>query len=118
MNTKPRFLFDVGVGKVVEDLVKSQSYDVLAVRNIDPKMTDADILEKAEKERCVVVTMDKDSGELVFASGRKHGGVLLLRLDDARSEEKLAVIKEIFDKHLNDLVDHFCVYQNQILRIR
>lgn len=118
MSTKPRFLFDVGVGKIVENWVKAQGYDVMAVRDINPKMPDVDILKMAEKERRVVVTMDKDFGELVFGSGKKHSGVLLLRLDEATSEEKLAVVKEILDKHLDDISGHFCVYHNQVLRVR
>lgn len=118
MITKPKFLVDVGVGNIMEDWLEQQEFDVQTVRRLNPKMTDIDILNLASKEKRIVITMDKDFGELIFASKKKHAGVLLLRLDDAASDQKLTVVKEIFTKHLKQLANHFCVYQNETLRIR
>lgn len=75
-------------------------------------------MDLAEREARVVVTMDKDFGELVFGSDKKHRGVLLLRLESATAAEKLAIVKSIFAEHLEKLQDHFCVYQKNTLRIR
>jgi len=118
LSRKPKFLFDLGVGNVVENWMEDQKFDVLSIRKINPRMSDVDILKLAEKENRIVITMDKDFGELVFNQKKKHKGVLLLRLDDATSDEKLIVVREIFDKHLSKLSSHFCVYQNETLRIR
>jgi predicted nuclease of predicted toxin-antitoxin system len=46
-------------------------------------MPDAEILKLAEKEKAIIITMDKDFGELVFKSHEPHKGVLLLTLEDA-----------------------------------
>lgn len=94
MKTRPKFIVDVGVSNVVENWVESQGFDVLKIRSVNPKMSDLKILELALEEKRIVITMDKDFGELVFRSQKKHHGVLLLRLDDATSDEKLAVIKK------------------------
>jgi len=118
LTIKTKFLVDVGVGNIVEAWIESQGFDVLRVRKINPKMSDTEILKIANKEKRIVITMDKDFGELVFASKKKHQGVLLLRLEDATSIEKLEVVKEIFSKHLSELAGHFSVFQNQTLRIR
>ncbi|MFQ5706193.1 MAG: DUF5615 family PIN-like protein [bacterium] len=98
--------------------MESQGYEVLPVRNINPKMSDEDILKIANRDQRILVTMDKDFGELVFRRRKGQHGVLLLRLDDANSDEKLAVVKELFDKHLDKLTGNFCVYQNRSLRVR
>lgn len=45
-------------------------------------------------------------------------GVLLLRLEDARSDEKVRVVEEIFTKYGDQLAGHFSVYQDGRLRIR
>ena len=66
----------------------------------------------------MVITMDKYFGELVFNSGLDHSGVLLLRLEDAKSEIKVKTIKEILKKYEDKLQNNFCVYQNGKLRIR
>ncbi len=118
MNKKLKILIEVGVGKAVENWLKNAGYDVLALRDIDPKMLDDEILEMAAKEKRLLITMDKDFGELVYYSGKSHAGVLLLRLEDATSQEKVKVIKNIFTEYEEDLAGHFCVYQNKRLRIR
>lgn len=114
----PRFLVDVGVGKAVEEWLRIQKYDVLAVRDLDPRMSDNDILALAVREQRLVITMDKDFGALVYHSRQPHTGVLLLRLEDAPSDEKVAVVQKIIAGYADKLPDHFCVYQNSRLRIR
>ena len=56
-------------------------------------MSEDDILAWAVREQRLVVTMDKDFGEMVYRSGRAHAGVLLLRLDDATGDEKVRVLR-------------------------
>jgi predicted nuclease of predicted toxin-antitoxin system len=113
-----RLLVDVGVGKAVEEWLRSAGYNVKAVRDVDPHMNDNAILAWAADENRLVMTMDKDFGELVYHSGRSHTGVLLLRLENARSAEKVRVVREIFTRHGDKLIHHFSVYQAGRLRIR
>ena len=113
-----KVLIDVGVGRSVEEFLKAAGHKVLSVRELDPRMRDADILDLAAREGCLVITMDKDFGELVFRTGRKHAGVLLLRLEDARGREKVEVVKEIFACYGEELLGSFSVYQSGKLRIR
>jgi predicted nuclease of predicted toxin-antitoxin system len=81
-------------------------------------MDDADILAWAVQEQRLVITMDKDFGELVYHSGQAHAGVLLLRLDQANSQEKVQTVAAIFAQQGDQLAGHFSVYQNGNLRIR
>ena len=81
-------------------------------------MHDVDILALAVREQRLVLTMDKDFGELVYHSGQAHAGVLLLRLEGARSDEKVRMVEEIFTKYGNQLPGRFSVYQNGRLRVR
>jgi len=115
---KPRFLVDVCVGKAVEDWLVANAYDALTVREIDPRMSDADVLKLAVSEQRMVVTLDKDFGELVYHSGLSHAGVLLLRIEDASGKEKIDVLKRILATHEGKLLNNFCVYQDGKLRIR
>lgn len=111
-------LADVGVGRGVEDWLRNAGHDVAAVRDTDPAMGDDEILAWAVREQRLVLTMDKDFGELVYHSGQAHAGVLLLRLEDATVTEKVRVVSEIFTRHAQQLPGRFCVYQNGRLRIR
>jgi len=59
-----RFLVDVGVGKGIEKYLLEEGFDTKAVRDIDPRMEDDEIIRIAVSENRMVVTMDKDFGEL------------------------------------------------------
>jgi len=91
---------------------------VLPVRDLDPRMPDLNILTLAVGEERMVAIMDKDFGELVYRSRQPHAGVLLLRLEAARSDGKVAVVEEIFGKYEKQLLGNFTVYQSGHLRIR
>ena len=83
-----KFILDVGVGSKVWQYLTANGYDAKLITAINPSMSDSDILFIADNESRMVITMDKDFGELVYHSGKVHKGVLLLRLEDAMGEEK------------------------------
>ncbi|MBI2469622.1 MAG: DUF5615 family PIN-like protein [Planctomycetes bacterium] len=113
-----RLLIDVGVGKKVERWLHSRRYDIKCVRDIDARMPDKEILKIAVSDKRIVITMDKDFGELVYNSGLPHGGVLLLRLEDAKADEKIKVLERILEKYPDKLSDRFCVFKDGKLRSR
>ncbi len=113
-----RFIVDVGVSNKVEKWLADQGFDVKNVRDIDPRISDHEIVKIASQENRMVITMDKDFGELVYRTSVVHTGVLLLRLEACSSEEKLNVIKRILEEHQDKMVGKFCVYKDNNLRIR
>jgi predicted nuclease of predicted toxin-antitoxin system len=117
-NENYKFVIDVGVGRIIETWLAEQSFSVFAIRGLNPEMADTEIIEFANKEDAIIITMDKDFGELTFKNKIQHKGVLLLRLEDAVAEEKLAVIQNIFPEYLLNIKNKFAVYQNGKLRIR
>jgi len=113
-----KVLVDVGVGTAVEEWLRQEGNDLATVRDRDARMRDDEILSWAVQEQRLVVTMDKDFGELVFHSGRAHAGVLLLRLEDATSAEKVRIVEVIVNQYGDQLPGRFAVYQDGRLRIR
>lgn len=108
----------MGVSKKVEEWLLRNGYDIKAVRDINPGMDDDKILSIAASENRMVITMDKDFGELVYHSNLTHSGVLLLRLEGANSNEKVKTIEKILTEHSDRLSNNFCVFQYGKLRIR
>ncbi len=60
-----KVLIDVSAGYSVGQAFAECGHDVLYVRDRDPRMPDIDILSWANVEQRIVVTQDKDFGELV-----------------------------------------------------
>ena len=88
----PQFAIDVGVGKAVEKFLSQKGYDIVCIRDINPRMPDDKILEMAVQQKRVILTMDKDFGELVYNSGLPHKGVLLLRLEQENASAKVRIL--------------------------
>jgi len=65
----------------------------VAVVEVMPEAEDEEILARAVSEGRIVVTNDKDFGELVCRSGWEHRGVVLLRLRDEQAENKVRMMK-------------------------
>ncbi len=61
-----RFLVDMGVGIKVEEYLQKSGYNTTTIRKIDPCMSDHDIINLASSEDRIIITMDKDFGELVY----------------------------------------------------
>jgi predicted nuclease of predicted toxin-antitoxin system len=113
-----KVLIDVSAGQAIAEVLRNLGHDVVSVRDRDPRMGDADILTWAVAESRLVVTMDKDFGELVYRGGQAHHGVLLLRLEDAGIAEKERVTREVLINYGDQLAGRFSVYQDGRLRIR
>ena len=113
-----KFVLDVGVGYKVWQYLTDNGFDATLITAINPSMSDADILLIAENEARMVITMDKDFGDLVYHSGKAHKGVLLLRLEDATGEEKAATMPFIMENFKDQIEGKFCVFKNGRLRIR
>lgn len=113
-----KFLVDAGVGHLVEQFLNNFGYDIKSVRDIDPRMPDEEIIKLAYNENRIIITMDKDFGELVYHSLMPHAGILLLRLEDSDCIEKTKIVSNILKDYASQLSNAFCVYQNGKFRIR
>lgn len=113
-----RLMIDVNLGIGIEDYLKSQGYDVVTVRSINPSMDDEEICRLAKNESRIILTLDKDFGDLVYKNRLKHSGILILRLDDWSLKNKIDILQWILHQHGENLQDSFSIYQKGNLRIR
>lgn len=77
-----RFLADENIPRKVVDLVSEKGYDILWIKNIAPKSSDDQILSLAEAEERVILTFDRDFGQLVYEKKLlMKQGIIYFRLD-------------------------------------
>jgi len=113
-----RFLVDESTGRGVTDWLRNAGHDVICVTESLPEAHDSDILDLAVQDRRIVITNDKDFGELVFRSGRHHAGILLLRLSDESASTRIRMVSWTVEHYANKLVDSFTVVTERTIRIR
>lgn len=112
-----RFIVDECTGDEVAEWLKNQGFEVFSVFKEKRGAEDEWIIEKAVKENYVIITNDKDFGELVFRKGKNHKGVVFLRLKDETVKNKISVIKKILELFENDISKNFIVASEDFVRI-
>jgi len=102
-------MVDESTGMAVVNYLRSLGYDVLAVAETISQAADSDVLARASSEGRILVTNDKDFGELAFRVGQVHQGVLLLRLQDESPTNCVRVLKAVLEQYAARLPSHFTV---------
>lgn len=73
-----KLLLDACVWGGAKSYLKTKGHDVLWAGDWTEDPGDREILEKAHKEGRVLVTLDKDFGEIAILQGIPHSGILRL----------------------------------------
>lgn len=76
--------------------LKEKGYDVLSIGMDNPSILDSEIMAIAINEERMIMTFDRDYGELIFRHNyRPEQGVIYLRLDNYQPHEPGIIIEEI-----------------------
>ncbi len=73
------FLADESCDACMTRILREDGHDVLAVSGIHQGANDSTVINLALSMSRILLTEDKDFGQLVYASGHGHCGVILLR---------------------------------------
>ena len=80
-----RFLANENFPADAVSQLKAAGHDIVWVRTAAPGMKDEDVLAWAAREARIVLTFDKDFGELAWRAGLPaSSGIVLLRLGQCR----------------------------------
>ena len=111
-------LADEGVDRAIVDRLRDDGHDVLYVAELSPSITDEEVLQQANDRGALLVTADKDFGELVFRQARIHPGVVLLRLAGLSNAAKAEIVAEVCRDRASELFRAFSVISPGQVRIR
>jgi len=101
---------------VVIDL-RAAGYDVVSITEQMAGADDEAVIDFARSERRLLVTEDKDFGQLVFAAAKQNSGVILIRYPAlARSALTAALLKLLSDNG-ESLYSRFAVLEPGRVRI-
>ena len=112
-----RFLVDESTGQKVAEALRKEGFDVLSVIEDMRGADDIEIIQRVNEGR-IIVTNDKDFGELIFRRRLASKGVLLLRLEDESPENKIQVVMNVLTKWRGKLLGNFIVATERSIRRR
>lgn len=106
--------FDFAVVKQLRD----KGFVVLAIAESFSSIPDQQVLQIAVDRKAILLTEDKDFGELVHRLQMSHCGILLVRLLKMNSTEKSQRVIDVILTQGDQLINSFSVLSNEQLRIR
>jgi predicted nuclease of predicted toxin-antitoxin system len=113
-----KLLCDEGVDRPIVNGLRGAGHEVSYVAEMSPGISDDEVLATAAEQQAVVVTIDKDFGELVYRQGRTHDGVLLIRLHGLGASDKARIVVAAVAEHGKELPGAFAVIDRNRIRVR
>ena len=112
------FLADEGVDDPIVSRLRQDGHSVSYIAELAPGIEDDEVLRRANEAGALLMTADKDFGELVYRQRRVHAGVVLLRLGGLSPAEKAETVANVLRDHGPELTGAFSVVSPGAVRIR
>lgn len=111
-----RFLVDECTGPQVALWLESQGHEVYSVYAQARGLDDDTVLRKASGENWILITNDKDFGEMVYRQRLSHKGVIFLRLQVETPASKIDVLRRLLETCDEAVLKRFLVVTEKGIR--
>ena len=112
------FLADESGDQQIVRRLRADGHHVWYVAEMQPGLADIAVLEEADREAALLLTADKDFGELVFRQRRLTTGVVLVRLAGIAPSDKAHLVASAIKQHAAELTHAFTVIAPGAIRVR
>lgn len=100
-------------------LLRRLGYDILYIAETNFGIRDELVLKIAADENRLIVTFDRDYGELIFKHNHKPtGGVLYLRLQEFKPEEPAVIVHRLLSTEGFETQRRLTVFDGERIRQR
>ncbi len=111
------FLADESCDFTIVRSLRKAGYHVKAIQEICPGADDEQVADLAAKEKRILLTEDKDFGQMVFATSHVSVGVIFFRFPGNVRKRIGTLTVEIVQRMGEKLEKHFTVVQPGKIRI-
>ena len=100
-----KFLLDESAEYRIATFLQGEGHDVTAVaHDYHHSLADRDVLQLAVVEQRILITNDRDFGELIFNQHLPHASVIYFRLPfDSSAAEKITRLHQLLTSHQSEL---------------
>lgn len=112
-----KFLADESCDFIIVKTLRKAGYDVIATAEDSPGISDTEIIHKTISDGRILLTEDKDFGQLAFANRPLTQTIILLRFPAKARKDISKTVLEFIQKHSSDMQGCFAVLQPGRIRI-
>ncbi len=112
------FLVDESVDHSIVECLRKNNYTVMAIAEMEPGLTDIQVFDIANDSKAILITADKDFGEIVYQQNVIPFGVILIRLSGLSSIKKSTIVYNAIQQHGIEIKGSFTVITPGIVRVR
>ena len=112
------FVADESIDREIVERLRENAHTVIYVAEMDPGISDDDVLRLANQQSAILITADKDFGELVFRQVLATYGVLLIRMAGLSQSLKAEMVSSAIKEHAPEIPNAFSVVTPGTIRIR
>ncbi|MBI5304462.1 MAG: DUF5615 family PIN-like protein [Chloroflexi bacterium] len=109
---------DESVDRQIVDRLRQAGFSVPFVAEMESGISDDIVLDRANQAQAVLLTADKDFGELVYRQKRIARGVILVRFAGLPPDRKAEITMTAIRRHENELANTFTVITAGTVRVR
>ncbi len=113
-----RLLADENIQAPLVGALRERGYDILYIGEFSRGVTDQEVLETAVSQERIILTEDKDFGDLVFRVNRDLPGIILLRLQDVAWQSRFQRLDRLFQERGERLRRLYVVVEPSRIRLR
>jgi len=113
-----RFLADESLHGQIVARLRQDGHHVDYVAEMDPGVPDEEVLAAVNLADVLLMTADRDFGELVFRGGQVMSGVVFVRLGGLPGERRAEIVSAAVQRYGEELRGAFTVIAPGQVRIR
>ncbi len=112
-----KLLSDENFPLVSVKILEERTYDVLSILRSFSGISDREIILLANKEKRLILTFDRDFGQLIFKEGLiPENGIFYFRLQDFSASEPAYFVLDILEKSKLEVANTMIVIERNFIR--
>lgn len=113
-----RFLADENVSRRVIQRLRGGGHDVVSIAETRSGAPDKLVLDAADAEDRILVTEDRDFGEMIIRQRLEIRGMILLELDRLSNATEADTVADVVSTHADKLLGNLIVIEPGRIRVR
>ncbi len=112
------FIADENIDRPIIERLRLDGHTLISILETGRGISDKEVLELSDVNEALLLTIDKDFGEIIYRTKNRSSGIILIRLAGLTNAEKADIVSECINKYGSEMLNSFSVISKKSVRIR